>query len=251
MSKVLLFLLILTFNIEAKNLTIVDNNRDSIITIINEKLGKKAQKDIVDSLANQIIEHFSQMDKKLDNLIKNKKFIDYLIKQINISQQKNSSLLEELKKSEEQLAKAKEENIKNIANTKDMEYKKILQKAQKALDNYDEVKYREILDRYENDKKGQEYIKNLANSYYLKAKSYYRDIKYQKAELEISKAIRFDNNSSNYLDYYGYILYTLGEYNKAIKYYQKAIKIWQKSLPSNHPYLKIARDNLEMTKKRL
>jgi len=120
----------------------------------------------------------------------------------------------------------------------------ILQKAQKALEAYDETTYRKILDEYQSNQKMQETIKNYANAFYLKSKSYYRELNYTQAKTQIEEAIKFDNTNEQYLHWYGYILYTLGEYDKALEYYQKALAIVEKVFGGEHPFTASSHNNI-------
>jgi len=149
----------------------LNNNHNSIITIVKEVLGKEAQEHIVESLALQIIEHFSGMDKKLDILLDNQAFVNNLMLQINEAHNKNSSLSEQLEKSEkerelllEELEKIKREQLSN----NDVDFVKVIEEAEEALANYDSQKYQKVLAEYRENRKNRELVKNIATTHVCK-----------------------------------------------------------------------------------
>jgi tetratricopeptide (TPR) repeat protein len=166
-----------------------NNVSNSVINIVNSTLGEKAQKEIVENLSQDIITHFHGIGTNLENIEEDKELHDYLIKQIDLSEQKNISIKEQLSKAQQQREKALIEITKLQDETHNPDYRLVLEEAQKALEHYNEEKYRDILINYRKNEELQEIIKNISNSYYLESQSYYRDIDYSNALSKIKKAV--------------------------------------------------------------
>ncbi len=204
------------------------------IKIIIQNLDTKASDGLIQNIAIETEKYYASHNETLDKLLENEGFVDYLKKQIDYHLKTNTPLTEQLEKLSKQREEDKQEFEKMLKEAKGTDYEALLLEAQVAFDNYNETSYREILDGYKADKAGQQYIKNLANSYYLKSKSYHRELNYPKALFEISEATRFDNNNSDYLHWYGYIAHNTGDYDTALKYYQKSLVIYEKVRGTNH-----------------
>jgi len=204
------------------------------IKIIIQNLDTKASDGLIQNIAIETEKHYASHNETLDKLLENEGFVDYLKKQIDYHLKTNTPLTEQLEKLSKQREEDKKEFAKTLIEARGTDYEALLLEAQVAFENYNETSYREILDRYKANQAGQQYIKNLANSYYLKAKSYYRELNYPKALFEISEATRFDNNNGDYLHWYGYIANDTGDYDTALKYYQKSLVIYEKVRGTNH-----------------
>ncbi|KIM10177.1 MAG: hypothetical protein KU38_07835, partial [Sulfurovum sp. FS08-3] len=205
------------------------------IKIIIQNLDTKASDGLIQNIAIETEKHYASHNETLDKLLENEGFVDYLKKQIDYHLKTHTPLTEQLEKLSKQREEDKQEFAKTLQEAKGTDYEALLLEAQVAFDNYNEKLYREILDRYKADKAGQQYIKNLANSYYLKAKSYHRELNYPKALFEISEATRFDNKNGEYLHWYGYIANDMGDYDTSLKYYQKSLAIHEEVLGIKHP----------------
>jgi len=191
---------ILTLNVYCTEiLNSLNNNHNSVITIVKEVLGKDAQESIVEKLTDEILEHFLTMDIKLDKLLKNQEFVNNIIRQINEANKNNISIKEQLSKSEEEKEKLLSELNQLKLKLKDVDFIKVLKEANSALRNYDSKRYRKILFEYSENIKNKKLIKNLATTYYLSAKSYLNDYKYEEAKKEIDKAIMLDTKNEKYI----------------------------------------------------
>ncbi|KIM07774.1 MAG: hypothetical protein KU38_10395, partial [Sulfurovum sp. FS08-3] len=199
-----------------------------ITQIITQTLGEKATKEIVESLTLQIEQYYSKTDEKLDKLLDNNKgFVDNLMIQINHHMQTNTSLIELLTKAQKEREEAIVEIEKLKEQNKDGDFDRVLDEAQKALEEYDSQKYRQILASYRENEKNKQLIKNIAQTHYLSAKSYASDYLHEKAEKEILKAITLDDTNGAYLHSYGYMLYNTARYDEALKYYKQSLAIRQ------------------------
>jgi|GEM_PF-1590943 len=230
---------------KGNNYGIINTGDNTIIKqIIYQALGEDTQQEIVESIASQIITHFDSIYYKLDNLSDNKELVDYLMNEIKKAQQKHISIQQQLEKVEKKRQQALEDlnelQIKNNQNN----YSLVLNKAQKALENYDEVSYRQYLNEYQSNKDIQETIENYANTFYLKAQSYLRSYEYRKAKNEIEKAIKFDENNPKYINLIAIIYSELGEAKKALPYNKKLLKLTISTKGATHTDTAIAYNNL-------
>ena len=172
--KKVLFLCLFTFMLNATEINnSLNNNHNSVITIVKEALGKDGQAYIVKQLAYEIDAHFSTVNKKL---LDNKQVIKSLSSTIKESVKTNQSLTLLLVEREKQRAidlleieKLKKEQVKS----NDIDFKKVIEEAEEALKNYDSIEYQKILATYRENKKHKELIKNIsvvANFQILKMK---------------------------------------------------------------------------------
>ncbi len=199
-----------------------------ITQIITQTLGEKATKEIVESLTLQIEQYYSKTDEKLDKLLDNNKgFVDNLMIQINHHIQTNTSLIELLTKAQKEREEAIVEIEKLKEQNKDGDFDRVLDEAQKALEEYDSQKYRQILASYRENEKNKQLIKNIAQTHYLSAKSYASDYLHEKAEKEILKAIALDDTNGLYLHEFGYMLHNTARYDEALKYFEQSLAIRQ------------------------
>ncbi|HHE06008.1 MAG TPA: tetratricopeptide repeat protein, partial [Epsilonproteobacteria bacterium] len=205
----------------------VTGNQNSIITIVNEALGKEAQEHIVKRISTELTTYLSQIDQKL---VENQNVIASLSLTIQESVKTNQSLTKLLDDKERQRAidlaeiqKLKQEQI----NSNDIDFKKVIQEAEKALENYDSDTYQEVLEAYRKNKKHKELVQNIATTHYLSAKNYAGDFYFEKAKKEISKAIVLDETNGDYAGWYGFILLHLAEYKEALKYLEQSLEIRQ------------------------
>ena len=207
-----------------------NNNKDTVINIVTKVLKKDEQDYIVNQIVSEIIKYYASMDDKLDKLLNNQAFVDNLMLQINEAHKSKHSLEELLLKSEKEREEALEELNelkKELANSSDIDFKKVLEEAEKALSEYNSKKYRKILKSYREDRKNREIVKNIATSHYLCAKSFASDFMQEKAEKEIEKAVTLNENNADYLGFYGVILFSQAKYEKALKYLTKSLAIQQ------------------------
>jgi len=205
-----------------------NNNKNSVITIIKEVLGKEAQEHIVKKLSYQIMEHYSRSEQKLDKSLENDNFIMDLTKQIFESVKSNTSLTELLAKSEkerESLLVELEKIKKEHSNSQDVDFTKMIEEAEVALNEYDSERYRAVLEAYRENERHKEIVKNIATTHYLSAKSFANDFMYEKAEKEISKAIVLDNENRKYSGFNDLILLNLGKYSKVL---EKNKTLWKR-----------------------
>ncbi len=211
------------------------NNLKNTVVLILNKLGRDTKEKLVDNLTRQMIHHFNEIHINLDKLKNSESFQKYIAKQIKIAYKQSISLREQLKKSEKLIEKQLQELQEFQKINKNNDYILVLQKAEKALKAYDEESYRKIIDEYQNSTKMQKHIKNYANGFYLKAQSYYRDMDYQNALLQIKKAVIYDKTSVDYFHFCGQILTDLGKFDLALEYLQKALEIKLVTVGENHP----------------
>jgi tetratricopeptide (TPR) repeat protein len=206
-----------------------------IIQIITQDLDTKVSNELIQSMAIETEKHYASHDEKLDKLLENQGFVDSLMIQINHHIKTNTSLTEQLEKYQNLLDEQSKELKTLKAQNKDTNFKTVLDNAQKALDDYDTQKYRQILKDYRKQEKHKELIQNISQTHFLSAKSYAGDFIYDQAIDHIAKAVALDENNSDYLHWYGYIANGMGDYDTALKYYQKSLVIYEKVRGTNHP----------------
>jgi len=203
----------------------VTGNQNSIINIVNEALGKDAQEHIVRRISIELTSYLSHMDQKL---VENENVIVSLSLAIKESAKTNQSLtklLEEKNRQREIDLKEIEALKQEQLESNDLDFKKVIEEAEKALENYDSEKYQEVLTEYRENKKHKELVKNIATTHYLSAKNYAGDFYFEKAKKEINKAIVLDETNGSYAGWYGFILLHLAEYKEALKYLEASLKI--------------------------
>jgi tetratricopeptide (TPR) repeat protein len=202
----------------------INDNKNTIVMVLKE-INREIKDNLVNSLTKQLVNHFNEIKVDLKSLREDKPFIDYISIQLNESYKKNISLREQLDKAQ----KDRQEQLEYIAKlekeNKKVEYAEVLKHAKVALLNYDSNQYQTIFDEYQNNKRLQQDIKNLANSHYLRARDYRIMTQLQKALEQIKEAVRFDNKNWEYFDYYGYILNGLYYFSEAVPYFKKALEL--------------------------
>ena len=87
-------------------------------------------------------------------------------------------------------------------------------------------------------------IKIAAQAAFQRAKIAQDDIRYQDALKHYTRAQQLQPNKSLYLNELAFMLYTLGEYDKAIEYYELALASDLKTYGEDHPDVAIYRNNL-------
>ena len=222
--KYLIIICILILNIEAKNINIVKNNKDAIITIINETLGKNAQKEMVENISGKLILFFQSENKKTDMInIELRNEIKRLLKQLD-----GKSTIEEILAEERRKRKSLQKEIAEFKKS-NPKMSEVISQLNKAFSNFRYKEYHDIIDNYTRDK-------NSAKLKYLSAKEYFDRVLYDQALKEIKKSISLDEEKTDkYIALYSQILYTIGEYDKALEYYQKSLKIREKVYGKEHP----------------
>lgn len=99
--KILISLFILTLFLNSNEIkNSLNNNHNSVITIVKEVLGEKAKDDIVKKLSDEIIAYFLKSNLKLDKALTNQNFMIKLEKKVHESVKQNISLTELLIQSE-------------------------------------------------------------------------------------------------------------------------------------------------------
>ncbi|MBN2826218.1 MAG: tetratricopeptide repeat protein [Campylobacterales bacterium] len=191
-------------------------NHNIIIQIVSENFGKDASSQKINDAAKQIFQYLQEDKKELV-------VIDQELKEhiAQLTQQMQSKgLIEEILNEERTKRKALEKELdefkaKAIDNPT---LEELIEKATQALENFEYQKYHEILDSYSDDKE-------IAQIKYLKAKEYYNRLLYQDAKKQMHKVVALDEDNYEYNHWYGKILYTLGQYDNALKYYEKSLNI--------------------------
>jgi tetratricopeptide (TPR) repeat protein len=231
--KYLIIICILILNIEAKNINIVKNNKDAIITIINETLGKNAQKEMVENISGKLILFFQSENKKTDMInIELRNEIKRLLKQLD-----GKSTIEEILAEERRKRKSLQKEIAEFKKS-NPKMSEVISQLNKAFSNFRYKEYHDIIDNYTRDK-------NSAKLKYLSAKEYFDRVLYDQALKEIKKSISLDEEKTDkYIALYSQILYTIGEYDKALEYYQKSLKIREKVYGKEHPKTAISYNNI-------
>ncbi|MBN2824724.1 MAG: tetratricopeptide repeat protein, partial [Campylobacterales bacterium] len=200
-----------------------NNINNSVINIVKETLGQNAQNEIISNISTKIVAYLQEDKKEL--VVMNKE----LRTQIQILTQKVSfsTTIDEILNEERTKRKALEKELNELkAKLKDNPtLQNIIDRATKALDNFEYQKYHEILDSYSDDKE-------LAQIKYLKAKEYYNRLLYQEAKKQMHKAVVLDESNQHYNHEYASILDDLGEYDDALKYYQTSLTLQQKATPN-------------------
>jgi len=225
MKKILFLCLLIYFSNANEINNSLNNNHNSVITIVKEVLGKDTQEHIIKKIVYELSSYLSKIDTKL---LKNKQIIMNLSSTIKESVKTNQSLTLLLVKREQQRAvdlleieQLKKEQIKST----DVDFKVMIEEAEKALNNYNSKKYQKVLASYRENKKHKELIKNIATTHYLSAKNYAGDFYFDKAKKEINKAVALDDTNGDYAGWYGLILFNLAEYGDALEYLEKSLKI--------------------------
>jgi len=208
-------------NIGTNNSGIANSgNHNIIIQIVSENFGKDASSQTINDAAAQISQ-FLQEDK--NELVVIHQELREHIAQLT-QEMKSKGLIEEILDEERTKRKALEKELDELKDKlKDNPtLQNIIERATKALDNFEYQKYHEILDSYRDDAE-------IAQIKYLKAKEYYNRILYQDAKKQMFKAVALDEDNQHYNHEYGRILNALGEYDNALKYYEHSLTLQEKA----------------------
>jgi tetratricopeptide (TPR) repeat protein len=177
--------------------------------------------------------------KEIKKIFKTTQHIDSITTETNalvkalIAKNSNEGILDTDKLKEKLDTYIKENESLKIENerlkreTTDLEFAKVLEEANKKLDEYDNEGYQKVLGNYKKSKKNklENELRELSSVSYLQAKNNESNYKYEEALLQIDEALSYDVNNISYLSFKADVLGKLFLVNESINIYLKLLKL--------------------------
>ncbi len=204
---IILFLLFFINELFAKSL--IDN-------LIKESCKGCNQKKIYD-IKREILNFISHNERTINKILNREleNYLKYLIKKSLYKKENLKKILTYEKLKREKLLKKIREMEKG---NRDKNFIIALNRAKRALQNFDYKSYHKYLEDYINRKEHLIILNNIAKAKYLKVNEYYNRNLFDKTKKEIQNSI-LDRVTNRYLLKYGKILYKIADYDSALNLY--------------------------------
>lgn len=186
------------------------------------------------------------IDPDLKRVLQNERDILNVVKKINAKTENAGfsnciELLDRLEKYVRENERLRTENRQLMEKTRYVEFAEVLKRANRRLEEYDNLGYQKELEHFKNyeKQKALALIQEIGEAAYLQSWNSLINYRFSDAELQVKEALVSDSGKLEYIQMYAVVMFAQGRFRESISAYQK--------ITSNAPYdtvLRVAFSNM-------